>query len=118
MTARFASFTWWRTSTCNLEFGIIYANVPKAVSYSFFFNQKGYGPQKLEDEQPSAASDHLLALGKVSHAGSLHFDELGASGVGGTLKSKCKAPTVNGYSIQYSKLRVTAELTARNVPRK
>ncbi len=112
VTARFAQFTWWRTYTCHLEWGIIFANVRNAASYSFFFDQKGSGPQKFVDEQPSPASDHLLVLGKVAHAATLHFDELAVSGVGGTPKSKCVTPTVNPYSVQYSKLRVTAKLAA------
>ena len=116
MTARYVSFTWWKTYTCHLEFGIIYANVPNAKSYSFYFNLKGYGPQKLVDVQPSAASDQLLALGNVPHAG-MHFVELGGNGTGGTPKSSCITPTENGYSAQYSKLRVTAETAGKAPPK-
>jgi hypothetical protein len=108
VTARFVSFTYYRAHTCNLEFGILYANVRNARSYSLGFNQKRYGAQKLENQAPNRAFDQILAFSTISHARTSHFWEIGSGGAVEP-KSECTS-SVSPYASQYSKLRVTAEL--------
>src|ERR1700730_9451311 len=55
VTSRVVWFTYYRAHTCTLEFGIIYANVRNATSYSLSFNQKRFGPQTLEKQAPNRA---------------------------------------------------------------
>jgi hypothetical protein len=91
----------------------------RAVRQStLFFDQKGYGPQRITDVLPSqsAGSEAILKRGGVPRAGSSYFYTIGSGGQS-VPKSKCQ-PVVSPYASQYSKLRVTAELeqTADSAP--
>jgi hypothetical protein len=107
VSASFVSLTYYEAPDCISGFGVEYANIRGATSYSIEYAVQPIGVQKWPKEEPNLPLDAALWKAKTSVAKKTHYFQLSGSGSDINNASLCKYAAYP-MAKDYSHLKVVA----------